>query len=94
MALVIQLQMSEISVEICINELQTEQGSPPILPKRLLMMGLLTVCFPYIFVWFIQKADYPRAFRLWLTLWSAIWISSAILFFGVNIAWLNLFPLK
>lgn len=68
----------------------SKEAAAPISTRRLLTMGLLTVWFPYIFVWLIQKPAYPKAFRFWLTLWSAIWISSAILFFAVNIAGLNL----
>jgi len=52
-------------------------------------MGLLTVWFLYIFVWFIQKPGYPKPFRLSLTAWAVIWVSSAILFLAINIAGFN-----
>ena len=57
--------------------------------RRLIAMGLLTVWFLYIFVWFIQKPGYPKPFRLSLTAWAVIWVSSAILFLEINIAGFN-----
>jgi hypothetical protein len=57
--------------------------------RRLIAMGLLTVWFPYIFVWFIQSPAYPKSFRLGLTAWAVIWVSAAILFFAINITGFN-----
>lgn len=63
----------------------------PAKPSRshLIAIGLLTVFFPYFFVWIIQKPAYPKAFRLCLTVWATIWIGSAILFFVLNITGLK-----
>lgn len=55
----------------------------------LIGMGFLTLFFPYFFVWFIQKREYPKAFRWILSSWAVIWCGSAILFFAVNILGLN-----
>jgi hypothetical protein len=52
-------------------------------------MGFLTLFFPYVFVWFIQRPEYPKAFRWILSVWAVIWCGSAILFFAVNILGLN-----
>jgi hypothetical protein len=67
----------------------TSDATPKVTTRRLITMGLLTIWFPYIFVWLIQKPTYPRAFRYWLTVGATIWTSSAILFFVINIAGLN-----
>jgi hypothetical protein len=51
---------------------------------KLAVMGFLVFWAPYTFVWLIQKPEYRRAFRRWLTGWSIAWCSCAIFFFVVN----------
>jgi len=67
----------------------TRDAIPKVSSRRLIAMGLLTVWFPYVFVWFIQKPAYPRGFPFWLTIWATFWIGSAVLFFATNIAGLK-----
>ncbi len=47
---------------------------------KLVIMGFLVFWMPFAFVWFIQKSEYPLAFRRSLTAWAIFWCSSALLF--------------
>ena len=62
--------------------------SDPEVPRASLLklagMGFLAFWIPYVFVWFIQKPEYPRLFRRSLTAWAIFWCSCAVLFFVVN----------
>jgi hypothetical protein len=51
---------------------------------KLATMGFLVFWMPYVFVWFIQKPEYPVTFRRLLTGWAIFWCSCAVLFFVVN----------
>jgi len=47
-----------------------DETAPKASTLKLALMGLLTFWCPYIFVWFIQKPEYPIAFRRALTAWA------------------------
>jgi len=53
--------------------------------SKLATMGVLTILMPYVFVWFIQRPEYPRAFRRPLTCWAIFWCGCAVLYLIVNI---------
>ena len=51
---------------------------------KLVVMGFLTLWWPFVFVWFIQKPEYPVAFRRGFTAWAILWCSCAALFLIVR----------
>lgn len=51
---------------------------------KLAVMGFLTLWCPFVFVWFIQKPEYPVAFRRVLTAWAILWCSWAVIFLIVQ----------
>ena len=51
---------------------------------KLVVMAFLVFWMPFVFVWVIQKPDYPRAFRQSLTAWTIFWCSCALLFLIVR----------
>jgi hypothetical protein len=40
---------------------------------KLSVMAILVVLAPYVFVWLIQKPEYPKAYRQRLTAWAIFW---------------------
>ena len=51
---------------------------------RLWTMGLLVLWFPYVFVWFVNKPMYPKAFRIAVTGWAIVWCACAVLYLAVG----------
>ena len=51
---------------------------------KLRMMAVLVVLAPYIFVWFIQKPEYPKTYRQRLTAWAIFWCFCAAVVLVVN----------
>jgi len=47
-------------------------------------MAFLVLWLPFVFVWFVQKPQYPRAYRQLLTAWAVLWSLSAVLFLIVR----------
>jgi hypothetical protein len=61
-----------------------DEATPKASALKLALMGLLAFWCPYIFVWFIQKPEYPTAFRRAFTAWAIFWCGCAVLFFVVQ----------
>lgn len=51
---------------------------------KLAVMGFLTLWWPFVFVWFIQKPEYPVGFRRVLTAWAILWCTCAVIFLIVR----------
>jgi hypothetical protein len=51
---------------------------------KLALMGFLTLWWPLVFVWLIQKSEYPVAFRRVLTGWAIVWCLCAVIFLIVR----------
>ncbi|MBG6121012.1 hypothetical protein IWY39_004889 [Sphingobium sp. JAI105] len=49
-------------------------------------MGFLTLWFPYIFAWFIQKSEYPSTFPRAFTTWAIFRYGCAVMFFAMQFA--------
>jgi hypothetical protein len=64
--------------------LSKDESTPRASPLRLAVMGFLTVWCPYVFVWFIQKPEYPTVFRRCLTAWAILWCCCAAVFLIVR----------
>jgi len=61
-----------------------DEAVPKASALKLAIMGFLTLWCPYIFVWFIQKPEYPSTFRRAITAWAVFWCGCAALFFVVQ----------
>lgn len=51
---------------------------------RLWVMGLLVMWCPYVFVWFVNKPIYPKAFRVAMISWATFWFACAVLYLAVG----------
>jgi hypothetical protein len=60
------------------------EGSRPAPGLRLLVMGLLILWCPYVFVWFVNKPSYPKAFRVAAVGWAVFQCACLILFLVVG----------
>jgi hypothetical protein len=66
--------------------LPIDDAIPKASAPKLATVGFLTLWFPHIFVWFIQKPEYPRTFRRFFNAWAIFWCGCAVLFFAVQFA--------
>lgn len=47
-------------------------------------MGLLVAWCPYVFVWFVLKPAYPKAFRIAAVLWAIFFAACVVLYLALG----------
>lgn len=52
--------------------------------SKLILMGLLVLWCPYVFVWFVARPPYPKAFRAVAIGWAVFWSACAILYLAIG----------
>jgi hypothetical protein len=51
---------------------------------KLVVMGFLVIWCPYVFVWFVRKPIYPRAFRIAAVTWAVFWCACLVFYIAVG----------